>query len=105
MLTACTAGAEHVHFDILRTDIHFHIFGDFRHHFQRCKGSMTAAGRIEGGDTHQTVHTCFRLQMAVGVGSFDHNGGALEASFFTVQIVQQLVGVAVALGPVGVHAV
>ena len=66
---------------------------------------MAASGGVEGGDAHQTVHTGFALQEAVGVFALDHDVRGLQTGLVTVQIVQNLIGIAVRLRPAGVHPV
>ena len=79
MLPAGAAGTEHIHLDILRTDIHLDGVVDFRHDLQGGKGGVPAAGGVEGGDAHQTVHAGLALEIAVSVFAGDLDGGAFQA--------------------------
>ena len=104
MLAAGTGGAEHLHLDILRADVHLYIVGNLRHDLQRGEGGLTPGGGVKGGDPDQPVHAVLTLEVAVGILTLDGNGGALEAGLVAVQVVQRLAHVAVALRPAGVHA-
>ena len=66
---------------------------------------MAAAGGVKRRDAHQTVYARLSLEEAVGVFALDDDIRGLEAGFFAVLIVHDLVGEAVALGPAGVHTV
>ena len=105
MLPAGAGRTEHIHFDVLRTDIHLHGVVDLRDDLQRGEGGVPTAGGIEGGDAHQPVHAGFSLEIAVYVGTQDFDGGAFQARLVAVQIIENLILEAVALRPVGIHAV
>ena len=47
----------------------------------------------------------FALEVAIGVVALDEDGGGLDARLVTGLVVHQLIGVAVALGPAGIHTV
>ena len=105
LLPARAAGPVHIHLDVLLADLDIDILVDLRHDLQRGKGGLTAAAGIEGRNTHQAVHAVFGFEEAVGVHSLDEDGGAFDARFVAVEVVQYFIGVAVALRPAGVHAV
>ena len=81
MLSAGTAGTEHVHFDVFRTNVHFHGVVDFRHDFQSRERGMPAAGGVERRHTHQTMYAGFRLQEAIGVIAGDHDRRTFQTGF------------------------
>ena len=105
MLTARTAGTEHVHLNILRADLNIHTVIKFRNDLQGRKGRMAAAGGIKRRHTHQTMHARFPFQIAVGVLAVDLNTGTLEPRFVTVLVIQNFIGETAFFRPVGVHAV
>ena len=105
MLTAGAGRTEHVHLDVLGTNLHGGIVVQHRNHFQRGKGGLATAGGVEGRDAHQTVDAVLTLQIAIGVFAEDLDGGTLDARLVAVLIVQNIVLIAVALRPAGVQTV
>jgi len=105
VLAAGTGGAEHLHLDVLRADVHLNGVVQLRHHFQRGKAGLAAGVGIKRRHADQTVHAVLAFQQTVGVGTLDHHGSALHAGFVAVLIIQHLHGHAVCLCPLVVHAV
>ena len=71
MLATGTAASVGVDAQILLINIHIQISFDIRHNIQRYKGSLTFSLSIERRDTHQTVYSLLRLQIAIGIQSVD----------------------------------
>ena len=105
MLTACTAGAAGLHLDVLRTDLDLAVVVQLRHDLQRSEAGLASGVGIEGRNTHQTVNTVLTLQIAVGILPLDEDGGGLDARLIAGLVVHELIGVAVALSPAGIHPV
>ena len=106
VLSACTGGAVDLHFDILRPDIDvFGIIRDFRNDLDRREGRLAAGVCVERGHAHEAVDAVLTLEHAVGVLSLDENAGGFDARLVTVEIVENLIGQTVLLGPVRVHPV
>ena len=105
MLTACTAGAAGLHLDVLRTDLDLAVVIQLRHDLQRSEAGLASGVGIEGRNTHQTVNTVLTLQIAVGILPLDEDGGGLDARLIAGLVVHELIGVAVALRPAGIHPV
>ena len=75
------------------------------HDLDGCERGLTSACCVEGGNAHQTVNAVLCLEEAVGIESFYHDGGALNARAVAVQPVDELDLVVAALCPTGDHAV
>ena len=105
MLAARAAGAVGVDAQILIPDLDVDIVVDLRHHVQRHEGGLPLALGVERGDADQTVHALLRFQIAVGVLSVHLEGHGFDACLVAVQIIQDLHGKALVLGPAGVHPV
>ena len=105
VLAACTAGTEHLHFHILGANVHLNVVVQLGHYLQAGKAGLAAGLRVKRAHTHQTVYAVFAFEHTISVGALDHHGSALHAGFVTVQIVQQLHGVAVGIGPAVVHTI
>ena len=105
MLAACAGGTAGLHFDLLGTNLDLTVVRQLGHDLQRGEAGLAAGVSIKGADAHQPVNAVLTFQVAVGVLTLDEDGGGLDARFFTGFVVHQLIGVAVALGPAGVHAV
>ena len=73
------------------SDLDIDVVVDLRHDLQRGKGGLTAPAGIEGRNTHQAVHAVFAFEEAVGVHPLDEDGGAFDARFVAVQIVQHFI--------------
>ena len=71
MLTTGTTASISINAQILLINIHIQISFDIRHNIQRYKGCLTLALGIERRDTHQTVYTLLRLQVAIGIQTID----------------------------------
>ena len=105
MLAAGTGRAAGLHLNLFRPDLDFTVVGQLRHDLQRCEAGLAAGVGVKGADADQAVDAVLALEVAVGVLALDENGGGLDARFFAGFIVHQLIGVAMALGPTGIHAV
>ena len=105
MLATGTRGAIDLHFNILRADLHFYIIGDLGNHFHRGEGGVAAACSVKGRNAHQAMDAGLALEEAVSIGTLDHNAGRFEAGFIAIEIVENLIGIAVALRPAGIHPV
>ena len=105
MLTTCAAASVSVDAQILLVDLHIHVLLDIRHHIQRNKGSLSFSLGIEGGNTHQSVHTLLRLQIAIGIQSIDLKSHRLDTGLVTVQVIQHLQLKPLALRPSGIHTI
>ena len=71
MLATGTTASISIDAQILLINIHIQISFDIRHNIQRYKGCLTLTLGIERGDTHQTVYTLLRLQIAIGIQTID----------------------------------
>ena len=71
MLATGTTASISIDAQILLINIHIQISFDIRHNIQRYKGCLTLTLGIERRDTHQTVYTLLRLQIAVGIQTID----------------------------------
>ena len=105
LLAARAGGTVDLHLDVFGTDVDLHIVVDLRHDLNGREGRLTAPARIERRHAHETVYTGLGLQEAVGVLALDHDRGALDAGLFTVEVVEDLDLVALALGPAHVHPI
>ena len=71
MLATGTTASVGVDAQILLINIYIQISFDIRHNIQRYKGCLTLALGIERRDTHQTVYTLLRFQVAIGIQTID----------------------------------
>ncbi len=53
--------------EVVGVNVHFDVFGDVRPHLHQGEGSVTTAGKVEGGDAYQTMDPAFCLEVAVGI--------------------------------------
>ena len=86
-------------------DLHIAVVLDFGHDLEGGKRGMAALVRIERRDAHETMHSLFRLQVAVGVFALDLKIDALDARFVAVEAVELGHFESAALRVAGVHAV
>src|SRR5664279_4855317 len=56
---------------------------DFRQHLDQREGGMARMGRIEGGETDETMDTALAAQQAVGVVPANLHRGALDPGLLT----------------------
>ena len=105
LLAARTGRAVHVHLDVLVAQLDLAVLGDLGHDLHGGERRVAAAGGVKRADAHETVDAVLALEKAVGVLALDHDGRALDAGLVAVEIVHELDGVAVALGPHVVHTV
>ena len=105
VLAACAGAAAGLHFDVLRPDLDLAVVVQLRHDLQRSEAGLASGVGIEGRNTHQTVNTVLALQIAVGILPLDEDGGGLDARLIAGLVVHELIGVAVALRPAGIHPV
>ena len=106
MLAAGTGGTVDLHLIVLGADLHIlAVVLDVGDDLDGGEGGLAAGVGVEGGDAHQPVDAVFTLQESVGVLALDHNVRGLQPGLVPFQIVQDLIGEAVALGPAGVHPV
>ena len=105
VLTACAGGTARLHFNVLRTDLDLAVVLQLRHDLQRGEAGLPPCVGVKGADAHQTVYAVLTLEIAVGVLTFDEDGGGLDARLVTGLVVHQLIGIAVPLCPAGVHPV
>ena len=105
MLATGAGGTVDLHFDIRRVDLDFNVVIQLGHHFQAGKAGLPTGVGVKGADAHQTVYTVLTLEHAIGIGALDHHGSGLDAGLVAVQHIQHFHGVAVGLGPAGVHTV
>ena len=105
LLAARAGRAVHVHLDVLVAQLDLAVLGDLGHDLHGGERRVPAAGGVKRADAHEAVDAVFALEEAVGVLAFDHDRRALDAGLVAVEIVHELDGVAVALGPHVVHAV
>ena len=105
MLTARAGGTEHVHLDILGTNLHLHAVVQLRNDLNGGKRGVPSAGSVKGGDAHQTVHARLTFQIAIGVFADDLDGSAFESRVVAVKIVENFILEAVRFRPVRIHTV
>ena len=105
VLAAGTRGAEHLHLDIFRADVHLNGVVQLRHDLQRGKAGLAAGIGVKRRHAHQAVHAILALEQAVGVGALHHHGSALHAGFVTILVIQHFHRHAVCLCPLVVHTV
>ena len=105
VLAACAGGAACLHLDVLGADLDLAVVVQLRHDLQGGKAGLTAGVGVEGTDTDETVDAVLALEVAVGVLALDEDGGGLDARLVAGLVVHELIGVAVALGPAGIHTV
>ena len=105
MLTACARGAASLHFDLVGADLDLAVVVHLGHDLEGGEAGLTAGVGIEGADAHQTMNAVLALEVAVGILALNGDGGGLDACFFACFVVQHLIGVAMTLGPAGVHTI
>ena len=55
MLSACAAGTVGIDSQIVQIDLHVQILLDIRHHIAGYERRLPLSGRVEGGNSYQTV--------------------------------------------------
>ena len=81
VLATGTGCAEIIDTDIVHIDFHIDIVRQFGHDIDGRKRRVPPCRRVERRNTDQAVHPFFRLQIAIGVFSFDGKSGTLDARF------------------------
>jgi hypothetical protein len=104
VLAAGAAGAEHVDLEVLLGDVHIDGVVQFGADVDGGEAGVAALGGVEGGDAHQAVHARLRPQVPIAEGRADDEGGALDARFLAVLVVDHLRGPALGLTEPQVHA-
>ena len=105
MLAARAAGAAGLHLDVLGADLDLAVVLKLGHDLDGGEARLATGVGIKRGDAHKAVHAVLTLEVAVGIVTLDEDGGGLDARLVAGLIVHELIGVAVALGPAGIHAV
>ena len=105
MLAAGAAGAAGLHFDVLGADLDLAVVVQLGHDLHGGEAGLPPGVGVKGGHPDQPVDAVFALEVAIGVVALDEDGGGLDARLVTGLVVHQLIGVAVALGPAGIHTV
>ena len=105
VLAAGAAGAAGLHLDVLRPDLDLAVVVQLGHDLHGGEAGLPPGVGVEGRYTDQSVHAVLALEITVGVVALDEDGGGLDACLVACLVVHQLIGVAVALSPAGVHAV
>ncbi len=88
VLAAGAAGAENIHFDVVRFEIDFDVVVDLRVNENRGERSVAARVGIERRNADQAMHADFRLQQAVNIFSVDFKRHGFDAGAFTFQPVR-----------------
>ena len=61
VLTTGTTGTIGIDPQVIRVNVHIQIFLNIRHNITGHERGLAFSGRIERGNTHQTVHATFGL--------------------------------------------
>jgi hypothetical protein len=104
VLAAFAAGAVGVYAQLFRTDVDLNAVVDFRDDEDRSERGVAAGGLVERGDADQTVDAGFAGQEAVGVFTFELDGGVFDAGFFAGSFVEDYRVHSLALRPTQIHA-
>src|SRR3990167_8800895 len=86
-LTSVTPGTKNIHFYIFLLYTNLSHFADFRQNLNKGKGSMTHFFSIKGRDAHQTMNTCFRLEITVSIAALHVYRGTLQAGFLSARFI------------------
>ena len=104
VLSAGTAAAVGVPRDVRRADLDLDVVVDDGIGEDRGERGVAPRCRVERGDAHQAVHAVLALEVAVGIGAADLDGGGLDAGHITFLTVKEFHAKVVAFGPTDVHA-
>ena len=105
MLAACAGGTAGLHLDVLGPDLDLAVIVQLGHDLQGGEAGLTAGVGVKGANADETVDAVLTLEVAVGILTLDEDGGGLDARLVAGLVVHELVGIAVALGPAGIHPV